>query len=66
MNNTTPGRSRYITLGSTVPFGIVAVFGLMLYGVQRYPASVSQGGFTSLLTSVGSLLAYGAVIVWVR
>ena len=43
--------------------GILVVFGLMAYGVARYPASLSQGGLLSLMASSGALLAYGGVTV---
>jgi hypothetical protein len=44
--------------------GIVLVFGLMIYGVARYPASLAQGGQLNFLATAGALLVYSGSAVW--
>jgi len=44
----------------------MVIFALMLYGVLRYPASLSQGGLLSFLATASALLAYGGAALWAR
>lgn len=66
MTPTMPNHSRPFTLEYATLIGIISIFALMLYAVAHYPASLSQGGLQSLLTTTGALLAYGGFAVWVR
>ncbi len=54
------------TLQREMVIGIAVVFALMLWGILRHPASVSQGGLPSFLATTGALLAYGGVALWNR
>ncbi len=66
MNITTSNNSRRLTLEYQTLIGIMVILALMLYGVWRYPASLSQGGLVSFLVTVGALLAYGGAALWAR
>jgi hypothetical protein len=66
MEATTTCKLRRVTLASETLIGICVVLVLMLFGVARHPASASHGGLTSLLSTAGALLVYGAAAFWVR
>ena len=50
----------------TVLVGSVAALALVLYGVIRFPLSLTNGGLVSLLSAVGGLAAYSAAALWSR
>ena len=66
MNAMTTNNPRRVTLVSELLIGIVVVFALMLYGVLRYPASMSQTGLLSFLATAGALLAYAGAALATR
>jgi hypothetical protein len=49
-----------------VHIGIAVTFGLMTFGVLRFPSSIKNGGLTSAAGSCVALLAYLAIAEWVR
>ena len=53
-------------ISKTLHPGIVMTFALMAFGVLRFPASIKNGGLTSVSGSCLALLAYAAIFEWVR
>jgi len=66
MNATSANNLRRVTHVSGLLIGIAVIFALLLYAILQYPASLSQGGQGSLLSTAGALLAYGAAALWAR
>jgi hypothetical protein len=66
MTDSVLAEHRRPALGDLTALGVVFVLALIGYSVLSYPASVGQGGLSSLIASVGLLLAYGMAALWVR
>ena len=49
-----------------VHIGIAVTFGLMVFGVLRFPASIKNGGLTSAVGSCVALIAYIVIAEWGR
>jgi hypothetical protein len=53
-------------ISKTLHIGIAMTLALMAFGALRFPASIKNGGLTSLSGSCLALLAYAAISEWVR
>jgi len=66
MKNSPFTHKQRLSLEDEFLIGIIGLLALMLYGVWRYPASLSQSGRLSFLATAAALLAYSVAGLWAR